>query len=132
MRLESGARGVDRAVAIERAADRQIEGRGVEIREAGEVLEQRPAGHAGDGGDGCRGRLDVAGLDQVQRRLDQSLAGSQAAHDAAILRTRNVDRESDNFHIETNRIRISLMAITLTRVCGSVTCKNAYLGRLDA
>ena len=110
MRLVSGARGVHRPVAVERPADRQVESSGVEIGEAGEVLEQRPARHAGDGGDGCRGRLDVAGLDQVQRRLDESLAGSQTADDAAILRTRNIDRESDNFHIETNRIRISLMA----------------------
>ena len=74
------------------------------------MLEERAAGNAGDGGDGGRGRLDVAGLDEVQRRLDQGLAGPQTAHDAAILRTRDINRESDNFHIETNRIRISLMA----------------------
>ena len=53
----------------------------------GEVLEERAAGHAGDGGDGGRGRLDITGLDEVQSRLNERLAGSQTAHDAAILRT---------------------------------------------
>jgi hypothetical protein len=104
-------RGVDRAVAIEGAADREIERRRVEVGQAGEVLEQCAAGNAGNGRDGCRSRLDIAGLDQVQSRLDESLARPQAAHDAAVLRTRNVDRESDNFHIETNRIRIALMRL---------------------
>jgi hypothetical protein len=104
-------RGVDRAIAIERAADREIERRRVEVGETGEMLEQRPARHASNRRDGCRGRLDIAGLDQVERRLDESLACAQASNDAAVLRTRDVDRESDNFHIETNRIRIALMGL---------------------
>jgi len=75
------------------------------------MLEQRPAGDAGDGGDRRGGRLDVAGLNQIERRLDQRLAGAEPANNAAILRTGHVDWESDNFHIETNRIRISLMGL---------------------
>ena len=59
-------RGIHRTVAVEGAADREIESRGVEVSQAGEMLEQGPAGHAGDGGDGCRSGLDIAGLDQVQ------------------------------------------------------------------
>ena len=80
-------RSVDGTVDVESAADGQIEGRCIEIGQAGEVLEERPAGHAGDGGDCRRSRLDVAGLDEIQRRLDQGLSGSQTAHDAAVLRT---------------------------------------------
>jgi hypothetical protein len=79
--------------------------------ESGKMLEQCAAGDAGNGRDGCRSRLDIAGLDQVQSRLDESLARTQAPHDAAVLRPRDVDRESDNFHIETNRIRIALMGL---------------------
>ena len=108
--------GVDRAAAIEGAAHREIEGRGIEIGEAGEVLEQRAAGNARDGRDGRRGRLDIACLDQIQGRLDKRLARPQATHDAAVLRTRNIDRESNNFHIKTNRIRIVFNGATLTRV----------------
>jgi hypothetical protein len=78
MRLDSGARSstgrVDRT-----PAHRQIEGRGIEIGEAGEVLEQRAAGNAGNGGDRGRGRFDVAGLDEIERRLDQRLTRPQAA-----------------------------------------------------
>ena len=37
------------------------------------------------------------------------LAGPQAANDATIERTRHINRESDNFHSKTNRIRIALM-----------------------
>ena len=79
--------GVHGAVAIECTGDGQIEGRGIEIGEAGEVLEERPARNPGDGRDRSGGRLDIAGLDKVQGRLDQSLASPQAANDAAILRT---------------------------------------------
>ena len=71
----------------EGTAHRQVERSSVEIGKAGEVLEERAAGHAGDGRDGGRGRLDVTGLDEVQSRLNERLAGSQTAHDTAILRT---------------------------------------------
>jgi len=43
---------IDRPAAIEGATHREIEGRGIEVGEAGEVLKQRAAGHAGDGGNG--------------------------------------------------------------------------------
>ena len=39
------------------------------------MLEQRPARNAGDGGDGGGCRLDVAGLNQIEGRLDEALAG---------------------------------------------------------
>src|SRR4029453_6230755 len=42
-------RRIDRTVAVERAADREIESRSVEIGQAGEMLEQGPAGDAGNG-----------------------------------------------------------------------------------
>ena len=101
--------GIDRPAAIEGPAHREIEGRGIEVGEAGEMLEQRAAGDARDGGNGRRGRLDIACLDEIQCGLDQGLAGSQATNDAAIERTRHINRESDNFHSKTNRIRIALM-----------------------
>src|SRR5580693_887283 len=103
--------GIHRAVEVEGTAHSQVERSGVEIGQAGEVLEERAARHTGDGGDGGRGWFNVTGLNEVQRRLDKRLPGSQTAYDAAILRTRNINWESDNFHIETNRIRISLMSI---------------------
>ena len=96
--------GIDRTGAVEGAADREIEGGGVEIGEVGEMLEQRAAGNAGDGGDGGGRRLDVARLDEIQSGLDQGLAGPQAAHDPAVLRPRDINRESNNFHIKTNTI----------------------------
>jgi hypothetical protein len=73
--------------AREGARHGEIEGRGVEILEACEMLEQRAARDAGDGGDGSGGRLDVARLDEIKSRLDQRLAGAQTADDAAVLRT---------------------------------------------
>jgi hypothetical protein len=103
--------GIDRPAAVEGPAHREIEGRGIEIGEAGEVLEQRAARDAGDGGNGRRGRLDVARLDEVQSSLDKGLAGPQATNDAAIQRTRHINRESNNFHSKTNRIRIALMEL---------------------
>ena len=95
--------------ALEGAADREIERGGVEVGEAGEMLEERPARDAGDGGDGGGGRFDVAGLDQVESRLDQRLPGPKTPDDAAVLRPRYVNRKTDNFHIKTNKIGASLM-----------------------
>ena len=108
--IGQGRGSVDRRTAVEGAADREVEGSGVEIGKIGEVLEQRPARNAGDGGDGRGSRLDVTRLNQIQSRLDEALASPQTSDDTTVLRPRYVDRESDNFHIKTNRIRISLMA----------------------
>src|ERR1700704_1540028 len=85
--IGEGCGGIHRTVEVEGTAHRQVERSSVEIGEAGEVLEERATGHTGDGGDGGRGRLDITGLDEVQSRLNERLAGSQTAHDAAILRT---------------------------------------------
>ena len=57
------------------------------VGQAREVLEKRPAGHAGDGGDRGRRWLDIAGLDQVQGGLNERLPRAQAPHDAPVLRT---------------------------------------------
>ena len=121
---------VHRADAIEGAADREIERGGVEVGKIGEMLEERPAGDAGDGGNGGRRGLDIACLDKIKGRLDQRLARPQTANDAAILGARNVDRESDYFHIRQHNMNV-FNGVILTRATRLIICKNAYLVRSD-
>ncbi len=93
---------VDRTRAVEGSAHRKIEGRGVEIGKAGEMLEECAAGNTGYGRD-CGGRrLDVACLDEVQGRLDQRMASAKPTHDTAVLRPRDVNREANDLHPNAN------------------------------
>src|SRR3954464_9461038 len=52
--------GLYRTGAVEGAADREVEGGGIELGEAGEVLEQGAGRKARDGAGGARGGLDAA------------------------------------------------------------------------
>lgn len=85
-------------VRPEGAAHRELEGGGIEIGELDEMLEEGPARKPGDGCDGTGRRLDIAGLDEIQGRLDQGLTNSLASYDALVLRARHINRESDNLH----------------------------------
>ncbi len=44
---------------------------------------------------------DVAGLDEIESRLDQGLSDSLTSYDAAVLRARHINGESDGSSLET-------------------------------
>ena len=83
---------------IEGPAHGEVEGRRVEVIEARKGSCHVAGGNAGDEGYGDRRGLNVAGLDQIERCLQQDLPETHCLHDPQVLGPRHIDREPNDLH----------------------------------